>query len=174
MEEKREQIYQKLEELKSALLDAKESQARLLHYHPEKATTLSQKINDTQSSIALLQKELNKIDLEYIESIPAQENQRQKTPLEQLVAVFHEGEKVLQAKRTFLHYLLGRHPQAILATLIQEGAAFAKKIETDHPQLRALLESFIKDAENPWNKNLYRGGFLDYGKKIESLLKDSI
>ncbi len=168
MEEKREELYQKLTQLKSQLLDDQEMEQRIKCYNPKKIAGYTQAINSKKFKIEILQREINELDAKIWEEPVVDKEEKVIDPLAALFAIFEEGIAVLQSNRTFLHYILGRHPHAVLATLIQESAVLAKKIHTNDPNLSSLLHRYIQEAENPWNRDLYKGGFISYYRELKN------
>lgn len=172
MEEKRELLFQEICKLQELLSDQEEKQQRLMLYHPKKGNHLSAQILSTQNKLYILRKQLKVLDDQLGDPQLTTIEQKQEDPLKPLLHVFAKGEALVQTKRSYLSILIGRHPQVELATLIEEAKIEAKKIDTDCLELKKLLERFIHEAEDPWNKALYRGQFLVYYTKLLKIMSE--
>ncbi|MCH9609864.1 MAG: hypothetical protein S4CHLAM45_14100 [Chlamydiales bacterium] len=172
MEEQREALYEKIEHLKELIFSLREKQCRLSHYHPKEGSKLSSLIAKKQRDIVELKQRLTQIDLDYNEETSSKPKYPidKKDPKEELLALFHEGASLLQIKRPFILRPFLRHPKALLATIIQEAADLAKTIKTDNKKLSVFLNYFVSEAENPWNKELYKGKFIELYEEFKRSL----
>ncbi|MCH9627171.1 MAG: hypothetical protein S4CHLAM2_08060 [Chlamydiales bacterium] len=81
--------------------------------------------------------------------------------LRSFAAALNEG-SAAKHSRGLISLLLGRNSKVILARAIRKAAVEAERIYTriDDDLIRSFLDTFLEEANRPWNSQLYKGHFF--------------
>ena len=100
-----------------------------------------------------------------------QEMQERLAPLHYLL---QQGAQIPLKGLSFLSFLWGRHPQAMLARRIHQAFTLAEKnlAHIQDARFKSYLDKFLKEVTQPSNRALYQGKFSELANEFSSLMDE--